>query len=69
MCTGEGAARRFLRNLIALFGSEGVEEKVWELETYGALFDRTKDGKIVADDQLSGGATVSSFGGTLGGAS
>ena len=30
----EGAARRFLRNLIALFGSEGVEEKVWELETY-----------------------------------
>ena len=27
-----------------------------------------KDGKIVADDQLSGGATVSSFGGTLGGA-
>ena len=28
-----------------------------------------KDGKIVADDQLSGGATVSSFGGTLGGAS
>jgi len=30
----EGAARRFLRNLIALFGSEGVEEKIWELETY-----------------------------------
>ena len=29
----EGAARRFLRNLIALFGSEGVEEKIWELET------------------------------------
>ncbi len=28
-----------------------------------------KDGKIVADDQLSDGATVSSFGGTLGGAS
>ena len=27
-----------------------------------------KDGKIVADDQLSGGATVSSFGGTLGSA-
>ena len=30
----EGAARRFLRNLIALFGSEGVEEKIWELEAY-----------------------------------
>ena len=30
----EGAARRFLRNLIGLFGSEGVEEKIWELETY-----------------------------------
>ena len=27
-----------------------------------------KDGKIVSDDQLSGGATVSSFGGTLGSA-
>ena len=29
-----GAARRFLRTLITLFGSEGVEEKIWELETY-----------------------------------
>ena len=27
-----------------------------------------QDGKIVADDQLSGSATVSSFGGTLGSA-
>ena len=30
--------------------------------------DKPKDGKIVADDQLSGGATVSSFGSTLGSA-
>ena len=28
-----------------------------------------KDGKIVANDRLSGGTTVSGFGGTLGGAS
>ena len=30
----EGAARRFLRNLIALFGSDGIEEKIWELVAY-----------------------------------
>ena len=43
----EGAARRFLRNLIALFGSQGIEEKIWELETY---FQEQYPGQIDAPE-------------------
>jgi succinate dehydrogenase / fumarate reductase, flavoprotein subunit len=38
---------KFLNNWrMAELHAEEAPERVWELETYGALFDRTKDGKI-----------------------
>jgi len=38
---------KFLNNwrMAELYAKE-APQRVWELETYGALFDRTKDGKI-----------------------
>src|ERR1700754_1288952 len=38
---------KFLNNYrMAELHAKEAPERVWELETYGALFDRTKDGKI-----------------------
>jgi len=38
---------KFLNNYrIAELHAKEAPERIWELETYGALFDRTKDGKI-----------------------
>src|SRR4051794_25681360 len=38
---------KFLNNWrMAELHAQEAPERVWELETYGALFDRTKDGKI-----------------------
>ncbi|HEX6872816.1 MAG TPA: fumarate reductase/succinate dehydrogenase flavoprotein subunit [Micromonosporaceae bacterium] len=38
---------KFLNNFrMAELHAKEAPERVWELETYGALFDRTKDGKI-----------------------
>src|SRR5438876_6048067 len=38
---------KFLNNpRMAELHAKEAPERVWELETYGALFDRTKDGKI-----------------------
>ena len=38
---------KFLNNWrMAELHAKEAPERVWELETYGALFDRTKDGKI-----------------------
>ena len=38
---------KFLNNWrMAELHAKGAPDRVWELETYGALFDRTKDGKI-----------------------
>ena len=38
---------KFLNNWrIAELHAQEAPDRVWELETYGALFDRTKDGKI-----------------------
>jgi succinate dehydrogenase / fumarate reductase, flavoprotein subunit len=38
---------KFLNNVrMAELHAKEAPERVWELETYGALFDRTKDGKI-----------------------
>ncbi|HEY6744233.1 MAG TPA: fumarate reductase/succinate dehydrogenase flavoprotein subunit [Mycobacteriales bacterium] len=38
---------KFLNNYrMAQLHAQEAPERVWELETYGALFDRTKDGKI-----------------------
>ena len=38
---------KFLNNYrMAELHAQEAPERVWELETYGALFDRTKDGKI-----------------------
>src|SRR3954462_5306388 len=38
---------KFLNNFrMAELHAKEAPERIWELETYGALFDRTKDGKI-----------------------
>ena len=38
---------KFLNNSrMAELHAKEAPDRVWELETYGALFDRTKDGKI-----------------------
>ena len=38
---------KFLNNIrMAELHAKEAPERIWELETYGALFDRTKDGKI-----------------------
>src|SRR6476661_7376929 len=38
---------KFLNNYrMAELHAKEAPDRVWELETYGALFDRTKDGKI-----------------------
>ena len=38
---------KFLNNFrMAELHAKEAPDRVWELETYGALFDRTKDGKI-----------------------
>src|SRR2546425_4454361 len=38
---------KFLNNFrMAELHAREAPERIWELETYGALFDRTKDGKI-----------------------
>src|SRR6201990_3280635 len=38
---------KFLNNFrMAELHAKEAPERVWELETYGAIFDRTKDGKI-----------------------
>ncbi len=38
---------KFLNNCrMAELHAKEAPQRVWELETYGALFDRTKDGKI-----------------------
>jgi succinate dehydrogenase / fumarate reductase flavoprotein subunit len=38
---------KFLNNVrMAELHAKEAPERIWELETYGALFDRTKDGKI-----------------------
>ena len=38
---------KFLNNFrMAELHAQEAPERIWELETYGALFDRTKDGKI-----------------------
>src|ERR671927_1712806 len=38
---------KFLNNYrMAELHAKEAPERIWELETYGALFDRTKDGKI-----------------------
>jgi succinate dehydrogenase/fumarate reductase flavoprotein subunit len=43
---------KFLNNYrMAELHAKESPDRIWELETYGALFDRTKDGKISQDDQ------------------
>ncbi len=37
---------KFLNNWRCRTARAGSPDRVWELETYGALFDRTKDGRI-----------------------